>query len=78
MSLKSASPSTAEYPTKADDPLAARYDLISLAAALTNATVRQYRTHAPHNLLTCRASVGSHIDDFITNVESENVVVLPL
>ena len=56
--LKSACPSTAAYETRAVDPMALRYALISLAAALTYAAIvstsgtHSPMTHAQHWYLT--------------------------
>jgi len=75
--LNAASPSTAAYPTSALDPIAPRYALISRAAALTNAASQEMFRRVKDWQLTRGIRVGCDVDDLVSDVVAEDVVVLP-
>lgn len=75
--LKSAWPSTAAYPTRADDPTDFKYALMSRAAALTKAVFRQSNFKDYWNDgRTSSIGIGHEVDHFISNVETENISIV--
>lgn len=74
--LKSDSPSTAAYPTRADDPTDFKYALMSRAAALTKATSCQSNFKEEwKDGRTSSIGIGHEVDYFISNVVAENISI---